>query len=194
MGRLVGNSLSNMQASGAIAPAQEPSRTFGTIIQDFINESRNQQPSQAVQEPSRNFGAIIRDILNNPMNQGQQAPMQGAVTPQQIVQPLASMAGGQTQGLGNTSSFVQQIMAQLMAERAANQQAYMGQQTVQQQPLQSSLQQSMPFTMPVRSNYFFSPPPVESSFQSMQQQPLSGGFGGRQGLFGFNPYMNSRIY
>jgi hypothetical protein len=57
--------------------------------------------------------------------------------------------------------------------------------------------QNMPFNMPMRSNYFFGPTPFGSNFPSMQQQPFGGGFGGfgnQQGLFGFNPYMNPRIY
>jgi len=201
MGQLVGNTLTNMQSRGAVAPVQNQQMAMPQLpIQATLpQQAMAQMPEQAAM--------------------GQ--PPAGLPT-----QAAAGMAGGQAQGLANAPAFVQQMVAQLMADRAANQQGSMGQpfQGVTGQPVSQPFQgfpqrgtgmqgfpqqgqfpqqamqgmQNMPFNMPMRSNYFFGPTPFGSNFPSMQQQqPFGGGFGGfggQQGLFGFNPYMNSRIY
>jgi len=192
MGQLIGNignTLSGTQTQGVVAPTQALSSVPPTASSIMSN-----------------LPYYLKTLGEAAINAGQppaQMPQQAAIAPQPAAQPPAALAGGQAQGLANAPEFVQQMVAQLMADRAANQQTSMGQGMPQQGmgmqgQFPQQAMQNMPFNMPMRSNYFFGPTPFGSNFQSMQQQPLSGGFGGfgggQRGLFGFNPYMNSRIY
>jgi hypothetical protein len=188
MGQLVGNALSGMQARGAIAPVQ--------------NQQPAQLPMQAMaQMPQQAAQAVAQPPAPLAGGQAQGLANAPAFVQQMVAQLMADRAANQQASMGQPFQGVtgQPVPDNFMPRPGFGQQGFGMQGQFPQQAMQGM--QNMPFNMPMRSNYFFGP--MGSSFQSMQQQqsPFGGGFGGfsgfgggQQGLFGFNPYMNPRIY
>jgi hypothetical protein len=149
-----------------------------------------QQAAQAVaQPPAPLAGGQAQGLANAP-----------AFVQQMVAQLMADRADNQQASMGQpfqgvTGQPVSQPF-QGFPQQGMGMQGFPQQAQFPQQAMQGM--QNMPFNMPMRSNYFFGPTPFGSNFPSMQQQsPFGGGFGGfggQQGLFGFNPYMNPRIY
>ena len=188
MGQLVGNTLTNMQSRGAVAPVQNQQMAMPQLPQ----QAMTQMPQSVAQPPAALPTQAAAGMANAP-----------EFVQQMVAQLMADRAANQQASMGQPFQGVtgQPVPDNFMPvaqpfQRGMGMQGFPQQAQFPQQAMQGM--QNMPFNMPMRSNYFFGPTPFGSNFPSMQQQsPFGGGFGGfggQQGLFGFNPYMNPRIY